>query len=43
MENTRESRLVKNIELMKRLGDNLFKLERIPLGRFDFFVLDPLN
>jgi len=31
MENARESRLVKNMELMKRLGDNLSKLERIPL------------
>jgi len=43
MENARESRLVKNMELMKRLGDNLSKLERIRLGRFDFFYPDPLN
>jgi len=43
MENARGSRLVKNMELMKRLRDSLSKLERIPLGRFDFFYPDPVN
>jgi len=41
MENARDSRLVKNMELMKTLGDNLSKLERIPLGRFDIFLSRP--
>jgi len=36
MVNTRRSPLVKNMALMKRLGNNFSKLERIPL-RFFFY------
>jgi len=43
MENARDSRLVKNMELMKTLGVNLSKLERIPLGMFEFVYPDPVN
>jgi len=39
MENTRASPLVKNMELMKRLGHNLSKVERIPLDMFVFYLI----
>jgi len=43
MENTRGDPYVKNMVLIKRLGHNLFKLERIHLGRFIIFITTQLN
>jgi len=40
----RQIPLIKNMELMKRLGHNLSHVERIPLGRFVFiFIKSKLN
>jgi len=35
---TRESPLMRNMGFMKKIGQNLSKVERIPLGKFDFFI-----